>query len=117
MSGLLQKIVSGVLKKGDVKRPVLPKETVTVPELGGDVVVRGLLLSERLAIFSPREGVNQFAHIGELLAATVVDCAGEAIFTATEWEEFGAKDFSAALNLFQVARRLSGLDVEVQQKN
>lgn len=107
----------GVLNKADIKRPTLPKETVDVPELGGEVVVQGLRLRERLAIFADREGAQKFAHVGELLAAVVVDGAGEPIFTAEEWDEFGSKNYAAAINLFQVARRLSGLEVEVQQKN
>ena len=40
----------GLLKRGELQHPVLQQETVEVPELGGEVVVRGLRLSERLSI-------------------------------------------------------------------
>jgi hypothetical protein len=105
------------LRKSEIKAPVLPKEAVQVNELGGEVIVRGLLLRERLAIFNGADtGVN-FAHIGQLLAATVVDADGLPIYTADEWDQFGNRHFSAALSLFQVARRLSGIDAELAQKN
>lgn len=106
------------LKKSDIKAPVLPKEAVQVAELGGDVIVRGLLLSERLALFA---GINEagkaFAHIPRVLAATVHDADGLPVFSEAEWEAFGASSFEAALRLFAVARRLSGLDAEVTEKN
>ena len=69
------------LNRSDLVKPELPRETVAVPALGGDVIVRGLLLGE------------------------------------AEWEAFGGVNFTAALELFTVARRLSGLDAEVIEKN
>ena len=44
-----------VLKKSEIPVPDLPKEVVEVPELGGEVVVRGLLLRDRLAIYMDTE--------------------------------------------------------------
>jgi len=105
------------LKKSEIKAPVLPKEAVQVDELGGEVIVRGLLLRERLAIFSGSDDGQKFAHVGELLAATVLDADGLQVYTAQQWDEFGAKHFGAVMQLFQVARRLSGIDAEVAQKN
>ena len=105
------------LKKSEIKAPVLPKEAVQVDELGGEVIVRGLLLRERLAIFSNSVNGDKFAHVGELLEATVLDADGLQVYTAREWDEFGTRNFGAAMNLFQVARRLSGIDAEVSQKN
>lgn len=106
------------LKKSEIKAPVLPKEAVPVAELGGEVIVRGLLLSERLALFA---GINEegkaFAHIPRVLAATVQDADGLPVFNEQEWEAFGASSFEAALRLFAVARRLSGLDAEAAEKN
>ncbi len=104
-----------VLKKANIAAPVLPKETVDVPELGGEVIVRGLLLSERLALLSEAE--NGEAKLSSLLAATVVDADGAAVYDAQQWEEFGARHFAAALRLFAVAKRLCGLDAEVAEKN
>lgn len=41
-----------VVKRGEVAAPTLPKQTVEVEALGGEVVVRGLTLVERLAVTS-----------------------------------------------------------------
>lgn len=104
------------LNKADIKRPVLPKEAVQVDELCGEVVVRGLLLRERVELF--HSGQKQWsARISEILAATVLDAAGEPVFTVQEWEEFGAKHFEACARLLAVANRLSGLDGEADRKN
>lgn len=107
-----------LLKKSQIASPVLPKETVDVPELGGEVVVRGLLFSERLALYASASGDGQvFAKIPALLAQTVVDADDVAVFDVEQWEAFGAKHEDAALGLFAVAKRLSGLDAEVAAKN
>lgn len=107
-----------LLKKANVTAPVLPKETVPVAALGGEVVVRGLLLSERLSLFAGiREDGKAFAHLPSMLAATVQDADGLPLFNEQEWEAFGAKHFQEALALFAVARKLSGLDAEVAEKN
>ena len=107
-----------LLKKSDIASPVLPKETVTVAEMGGDVVVRGLLLSEKLALFSSINADGRvFAEISTLLADTVRDADDLPVFTAAEWEAFGNRHHNAALALFAVARRLSGIDAEVDEKN
>ena len=108
----------GVLNKADIKRPTLPKETVDVPELGGEVVVCGLRLSERQSLFAEvgEDGKN-FAQIGQFLARVVVDAEGKAIFSADEWDDFGATQSKAVYRIFQVARRLSGLDAEIATKN
>lgn len=105
------------LKKNEIARPVLPKEAHDIPELGGEVVVRGLLLSERLALFAEARDGERFSHISRLLACAVIDAEGKPVFTAEEWEQFGSANFEAALRIFEIARRLSGLDTEVREKN
>jgi hypothetical protein len=102
-----------VLKKGDIKSPALPKETVQVDVLGGEVVVKGLLMTERIALFQKHEG----ATIAQMLAMTVIDGEGKQLFNEQEWDVFGATHFAASLELFKVAKRLSGLDAEVEAKN
>ncbi len=107
-----------LLKKSQIASPVLPREAVDVAELGGEVVVRGLLFSERLALFSRVGGDGKaYAEIPELLALTVLDADDAPVFTAAEWEQFGAKHMEAMLRLFGIAKRLSGLDAEAAAKN
>jgi hypothetical protein len=103
-----------LLKKSAIATPKPPKEAVKIDSLGGEVAVRGLLLRDRLAL---SVGEDRFAQVGALLAATVIDGDGEPIFSAAEWEAFGASHFDDALRLFAVAQRLSGLSVEDSKKN
>lgn len=103
-----------VINKANVPPPVLPKQVVDVPELGGEVIVRGLLLSDRVRIMNKaRDGG---VMVTDLLACTVVDADGQPVYSAKEWEEFGASNFNRSLELFKVSRSLSGLDAEVNEK-
>lgn len=104
-----------LLKKDNIPAPVLPKEVVEVAELGGDVVVRGLLLKDRLSLFKAAD--DGAAHVSKLLSATVIDADDQPVYSEQQWEEFGSKNFAAVLRLFDVARRLSGLQAEVATKN
>ena len=97
------------LNRNSLTLPVLPSETVAVDALGGDVVVRGLKLSDRLA--------KSYAHLAKLLAASVVGDDGLPLLNESEWDAFGGVNFTEALALFSVASRLSGLDAEVVEKN
>jgi hypothetical protein len=104
-----------LLNKSQIPTPVLPQETIDIPELGGEVIVRGLLLRDRLTLYLDSE--NGHANLSKLLAATVRAGDGLQVFTQDEWEVFGSTHFEAVVALFAVARRLSGLDAEVAEKN
>lgn len=115
-----------VVNRASVPAPTLPKEAVTVEALGGDVVVRGMLLTQRLALqarmrhlrASAPEGTDPaIAIVPELLAQAVVDDAGEPVFSTAQWELFGAQHQAQALGLFNTAMRLSGFDAEATAKN
>lgn len=105
-----------VISRGAVAAPVLPKRTVEVPELGGEVVVRGLLLRDRLTLLASPE-VRDFGRVTRMLAATVLADDGEPLWTEAEWDEFGAAHSDACLRLFDVAMELSGLKAEPLEKN
>lgn len=106
------------LNRNQITLPVLPSETVAVAALGGDVIVRGLRLGDRLGIFADlRTNGKSYTHIARLLAVSVVGEDSQPLLTEAEWEAFGGANFEAALDLFGVARRLSGLDTEVIEKN
>ncbi len=121
-----------VLERGAVPAPVLPKETTTVEKLGGDVVVRGLLLSERLHLSAlqsnlrtplPGETEEQarlragMVMVPRMLEVSVVLNDGQPVYTAKQWEEFGATNEAEALRLFSIALRLAGRDLEAAAKN
>lgn len=111
------------LDRSQITLPVLPKEAVPVEELGGEVVVRGMLLSQRLAndtlnrtLRQPREGESEeqararagSVVIPRVLSQCVVDGSDAPLMTQEEWDVFGAAHDSAVYRLFNVAMRLSG---------
>lgn len=106
------------LTRDQVKLASLPKEAIEVAELGGEVIVRGMTLSDRLELFS---GINEtgrrFVQIPRLLARSVVDPSGNPLLTEEEWEAFGGIHLEASMKLFDAVRRVSGLDTEAIEKN
>lgn len=96
------------LKRGEIKPPRLPKEAVEVASLGGEVIVRALTLTERLAL-GRNDGAREAIPVA-LLAQCVVDETGLPLFARDEWEAFGAAHIDDAMRLVAVAMRLSGLD-------
>jgi hypothetical protein len=97
------------LEKSSIPRPVLARETVNVPELGGEVVVQALLLRDRLAL---SDAERSYALVADMLSRSVVDANGDPIFTAEEWEIFGAtgaEHHEAAMSLWDKARAVSGM--------
>jgi hypothetical protein len=120
------------LDRNQIKLPVLPRETVQVDSLGGEVIVRGLLLSERMR----NDRLNEFARqpldgeteddararagslvVPRVLAQTVIDADGQPLMNATEWDQFGSVNRSDVFHLFNTAMRLSGQDQAAIEKN
>lgn len=121
-----------VLSRDTLRLPTLPKETVHCAALGGEVVVRGMQLSERLAVSGqradlakPRQGESQAdaeARAGatlvpRVLAFTVLLDDGSPALDVAEWEALGATEPGACMALFDVAMRLSGHDQQANAKN
>lgn len=105
------------LKRSDIPRPILPMEAISVAELGGEVIVRGLRLSERLELGTRHDIEEGYARqMLRILAACVIDADHEPIFTVDEWEAFGAKHPKPTVELWDVASRLSGLNAEDAEK-
>lgn len=108
------------LLKAEVPAPVLPEtRVVQVPELGGEVILRPLMLSDRLALAAHArvQTPKEFAHIAALLAYCVMDGNLEPLFTVDQWEAWGSKHMTAALTLWDEAYALSGLKPEEAKKN
>lgn len=107
-----------MLKKSEVPvPPPLKDETVNVPELNGDVIVRGLMLKDRIDL-SLAKG---FGRMAGMLAPCVLVLDDEGakvpLFTVDEWERWGASHYAAAMTLWDKARILSDLDGEQAAKN
>jgi hypothetical protein len=106
------------LDRSAITLPDLPREDVALPELGGDVTVRGLLLRDRMALFAGlRDDADNFASMARLLHLSVVGSDDRPLLTEAEWERFGGAHIDAALRAFTVAKRLAGLDPEEAAKN
>ena len=94
-------------------------ETVAVPEWGGDVRVRTMTGTQRdeyeqslFAARGPDAAVNISNVRARLVAASVVDEAGELMFTQADIEALGAKSAAALDRVAGAARRVSALTAE-----
>lgn len=118
-----------MLSKADIlKSDDLPRATVSVPEWGGEVMVRGLTGSERDAWEAETftvtargvQSVNLRDMRARLVARCVVDEAGQRVFGDADVVALGAKSAQALQRVFEAAQRLSGLtaaDIEELKGN
>lgn len=81
-----------LLSRGEIKKPSLRAEAVTLPSLGGDVKVRGLKLSQRLALREIAQNGNGDTFLAELLAVSVVDKEDQPIFDAEGWDTWASSN-------------------------
>jgi hypothetical protein len=105
----------------------LPRETVAVPEWGGDVLVQGLTARERddfeisLSTGKGKSQENNFRNLrARLVARCVVDEKGERIFGDADMTALGGKSAVVLQRLFEMAQKLSGFtsaDVDELTKN
>lgn len=94
--------------------PALPKRTVELPEAGGEVIVRGLLLTDRLRLAGLVGDGADKEVVAQTLAVTVIDENEMPLWSVAQWEQFGAVHFGAALRVFRVAQELSGLGLTAE---
>lgn len=109
----------------------LPRETVTVEALGGDVIVRGMDMPEMLRFAAAKrrlttardgETVEQAEErsVSEVvpfaLSMVVLADDGLPLYTERDWRIWGARNASSALELFAVAMRLAGNDSAAEKK-
>lgn len=107
----------GLLSRADIlKATVTPRETVAVPELGGDVLVRGMTGVERDAFeWSCFEGrgkkrdFNMKNMRARLVGFCCIDEKGSRLFTDEDIAVLGDVRADVIDRLFGVAQRLSGM--------
>ena len=94
-------------------------ETVSVPEWGGEVIVRGMTGTDRDAfeasVVNMRDGaaaVDMRNVRAKLVASCAVGEDGARLFTDDDVMALGAKSAQALGRVFEVAQRLSGLTKE-----
>lgn len=116
----------GLINAADLPAPELPFEDVDCPPLGGQVRVRALMLHDRLGMEARLSAVGKLADapestrykvIADMLAISVVDAKDQPVFSVHRWGIFGTQHAALALELFNVAWRLSGMSGEDTKKN
>jgi hypothetical protein len=105
----------------------IARESVAVPEWGGEVLVRGLTGQERdayEATIMRLNGTNAQMNLmnarAKLVARSVIDESGERLFGDDDVALLAKKSAAALERVFNVAQRLSGLsksDMEELSKN
>lgn len=104
----------------------LPTEEVSVPEWGGEVLIRGLVGTDKDKFL--QETIRQDAGktvefkdiTARLVARCLVDEKGERLYSDEQIPELGGKSAAVLARLFEVAQRLSGLNeasVKAAEKN
>lgn len=116
----------GILSKDAftaAKATTLPRETVAVPELGGDVIVQGMSGTDRNtyeAALLVGKGRKSHVDLSDITAKLLVRCLinedGSRIFRDDETALIGAVRADALSRLSAVAQRLCGLtDEDVEE--
>lgn len=96
----------------------LPRETVLVPEWGGDVYVRTMSGTDRDAFESSliaRDGAKdgRMENVrARLVALTLCDATGSRLFEDGEIVALGRKSARALDRVFAIAQRLNGIGIE-----
>ncbi len=93
----------------------LPRETVPVPEWGGEVIVATMTGAardewEQSLVTQGRRSIENVR--AKLVAATVVDEAGNRIFSTDDVQALGRASAAALDRVCVVAQRLNGLTAE-----
>ena len=92
----------------------LPRETVNVPEWGGEVLVRTMSGTDRDAFeASLLEKDGRMENVrARLVALTLCDLQGDRLFNDSEIAALGRKSARALDRVFSVAQRLNGIGVD-----
>lgn len=98
-----------LIDREKVSVPDVPKETMDVPELGGEIEVRGLMLNESLRCYSLSSQNDGRLDMAALLASTVYAADGKPLWTKEQWDSWGGVNASAAMRIASVSMRVSGL--------
>jgi hypothetical protein len=90
-------------------------ETVKVPELGGEIIIRGIsaaeLLSFQRSVQSKKNGaiaIDEDSFAAKLLVRCIVDASGKRVLTDTDWEPLMEWPAAAFQRCTTIAMRLNG---------
>jgi len=102
----------------------IERETVEVPEWGGEVLVRGLTAQQYIGMgfdLRDEEGLNTEKAqemMPKIVSLGVIDENGDCLFTVGDIKTLGRKSFGPIERISTTILRLSGLTTEeVEEKN
>jgi hypothetical protein len=102
----------------------LPTKTVAVPEWAGEVIVRTMMGIERDAFEQSIAGSEKKVNLenirAKLCAKTIVNEAGQLLFTDDDIAALGAKSARALDKIYDIACKLNGIgkdDIKELEKN
>lgn len=103
------------VRKDQITISTQPREVWTqVDALGGEVLVRGLMLSEAFAVSLAAKNDN--AQLVASTLARAVLCESDdglvPVMTAEEWDAWGGANLPEAMRLFNLSQTFSGGDIE-----
>jgi hypothetical protein len=119
------------IDRASVRAVALPTETATIEAIGGEVIVRGMDMTQQLRfsatrrrLTAPMDGEDSDSAAeragGELLPLALEMCVvlddGTSVYTKAQWAVFGGQHPGDALELFNTAMRLSGQDSRAEKK-
>jgi hypothetical protein len=117
------------IKREDVKEPsAVRQEEVPVDAIGGDVIVRGLMLADRLQLWAEEQPQgaetpedasrrSKATIIERQLARMVVLDDGQPLWSADQWKAFGQQHADEAFRLYNLGNSFSGGDTKAIEKN
>lgn len=79
-----------VVSRKEAKLPPLRRKTIDVPELGGEVVVQALTLTESLRI--SMLDIEPRLRLPHILAVGILADDKKPLWTVEEWDQFGSVD-------------------------
>jgi hypothetical protein len=94
----------------------LPRETVSVPEWGGDVIVQGLSAAQAEALVKATKDDSQAFAIN-MLALSLVDESGVPLFDIDSVVALKAKNTNVLTRLVKVCTRINEFDAGEAEKN
>jgi hypothetical protein len=112
-----------LLKRADLPKVELRSERVTVSSLGGDVIVRGLMLAQSLQLAHVRAKAAAQAegetvddaqmragatYAAAVLACQVLDADDQPLMSAEQWSIWGGRHADEFQQLYDAATRANG---------
>jgi hypothetical protein len=115
------------IKREEAAAPALRQEQTDVAGIGA-VIVRGLLLADRLALWEEEQPVtgetpeaavkrSKATIVERQLARMVILDDGEPLWSADQWKAFGQTNSNEAFRLYNLGNSFSGGDTKAIEKN